>query len=67
MKWIMGGVYEFIFRFFGFLQSFVVFSYLENPQFSRENPTVMLSMQFDQKNKSFLIEIEIFLAKTIQS
>ena len=50
MKWMMGGVYEFIFRFFGFLQSFVDFSYLEIPHFSRENPTVMLSMQFDQKN-----------------
>ena len=52
MKWMMGGVYEFIFRFFKFLQSFVDFSYLEIPHFSRENPTVMLSMQFDQKNKS---------------
>ena len=38
--------------FLGFLQSFVDFSYLEVPLFSRENSTVMLSFQFDEKNQS---------------
>ena len=52
MKWMMGGVYEFIFRFFGIFTKFCGFFLFRNSTFSRENSTVMLSMQFDQKNKS---------------